>query len=63
MPCTCSLMRNGNFVPFNKQGKGKKINVYAYFNENSDEKNYSKHPFLQIEPSSSNENLYKCGLY
>ncbi|EAS07473.2 F-box protein (macronuclear) [Tetrahymena thermophila SB210] len=64
LPCSCNLMRNGNLVPFtNSKGKGKRIHLYACFEENSDKMSLSKHPYLQLEPSSSNDSLYKCGLY
>ncbi|KAL4510657.1 hypothetical protein ABPG72_004811 [Tetrahymena utriculariae] len=64
LPCSCNLMRNGNLVPFiNSKGKGKRIHLYACFEENSNQMNLSKHPYLQLEPSNSNDSLFKCGLY
>lgn len=63
LPCSCSLMKNGNIIPINNKGKGKRIHIYACFIGNSDKLDYSKHPYLQLETSSTNECLYKCGLY
>ncbi|KAL4494744.1 hypothetical protein ABPG73_004184 [Tetrahymena malaccensis] len=64
LPCSCNLMRNGNLVPFtSSKGKGKRIHLYACFEENSDKMDLSKHPYLQLEPSNSNDSLFKCGLY
>lgn len=47
LPCACSLMRNGNNVPFgNFKGRGKRIHLYAFFEQDSETPSTKKHPYL-----------------